>query len=511
MNPMRKVANGFGRVKNSAFMTKLWGIRSPHARFSRKFLWIAAAAVVMLGAGGFAYYKVVYQAAQTSAEPALQTATVRQGELAISATGSGTLIARKSVDLAFSTGGTVTEVDVKVGDEVEAGDLLAKVDDSDARIQYAEAKRSLADLTSDAAIASAQSAVATAQGDLIDATQHLEYIISPAVFLWEHELTAAKQTLENAEAKANASPTDKDAQTALQKARAALENAKVNLAGAKDDYDRYVKANFTYMVEDSRTRRKTKYIAEPTDADILSARASVAEAQAALEEANWLYAALAGGDLPEDATGTDLASLEQARLDLETAQTELDGTQLTATISGTVMSVDNSVGDSVKSDTAVISISDLSGPYLQVYLDESDWSTIKTDAEADVTFDILPDQTFKGTVTQVDPGLYTESGSSVVRAYVELSGDDAAALNLPLGTTATVDVIGARAENAVLVPVEALHETGTGEYTVFVLEDGTPRLRAVKIGIQDLLYAQVTSGLQAGDVVTTGVTETSTK
>jgi multidrug efflux pump subunit AcrA (membrane-fusion protein) len=91
---------------------------------------------------------------------------------------------------------------------------------------------------------------------------------------------------------------------------------------------------------------------------------------------------------------------------------------------------------------------------------------------------------------------------------VELVGEDATSLNLPLGTTAAIDVIGARAENAVLVPIEALHKTDSGTYTVFVLENDEPRLQVVEIGIQDLLYAEVKSGLSVGDVVTTGITET---
>jgi RND family efflux transporter MFP subunit len=171
------------------------------------------------------------------------------------------------------------------------------------------------------------------------------------------------------------------------------------------------------------------------------------------------------------------------------------------------MSIDTSTGDTVSSGTTVITIDDLSRPYLEVYLDESDWSNIKVDDEVEVTFDILPDKTYTGTVTQVDPGLYTENNTSVVRALVKLGNIDIDNFNLPLGTTASVDVIGGRAQDAVLVPIEALHQAGD-QYTVFVMENGKPRLRVIEIGIQDLLYAEVKSGLEPGDVVTTGITET---
>jgi len=43
---------------------------------------------------------------------------------------------------------------------------------------------------------------------------------------------------------------------------------------------------------------------------------------------------------------------------------------------------------------------------------------------------------------------------------------------------------------------------------VFVVEDGKPRLRVIEVGIKDLLYAEVKSGLEAGELVTTGITET---
>ena len=81
-------------------------------------------------------------------------------------------------------------------------------------------------------------------------------------------------------------------------------------------------------------------------------------------------------------------------------------------------------------------------------------------------------------------------------------------INLPVGTTAAVDIIAGRAENAVLVPVDALRETSPGSYAVFVIEDGKPKLRVIEVGIQDLFYAEVKSGLQAGEVVSTGLVET---
>jgi HlyD family secretion protein len=69
-------------------------------------------------------------------------------------------------------------------------------------------------------------------------------------------------------------------------------------------------------------------------------------------------------------------------------------------------------------------------------------------------------------------------------------------------------VISAQAQNVLLVPVEALHELSEGNYAVFVVEDGTPVLRTVEVGLMDYTYAEIKSGLNEGDVVTTGIVET---
>ncbi len=67
----------------------------------------------------------------------------------------------------------------------------------------------------------------------------------------------------------------------------------------------------------------------------------------------------------------------------------------------------------------------------------------------------LPDQTFKGKVTEVDPALDTSSGTAVVSGLVEL---DPTKANLLMGMSASVTVIAGQAQNAVLVPLTALHQ-----------------------------------------------------
>jgi len=157
-----------------------------------------------------------------------------------------------------------------------------------------------------------------------------------------------------------------------------------------------------------------------------------------------------------------------------------------------------------------ITLADLEQPLVEIYLDETDLDKVGVNYEAEVTFDALPDQTFTGSVIRVDPELTTSNGATVVRAVVELGSDSfAKPQGLPTGLNASVDVISGRAEQALLVPVEALREISDGQYGVFVMVDGQPELRMVEVGLMDYTYAEIVSGLEQGDVVTTGIVATS--
>jgi HlyD family secretion protein len=476
------------------------------SRLSRRTTWIIASAVVLVGAGGFAYYKMIYQPAQSPSQPALQTTTVRQGNLIISASGTGTLVPANQVTFGFGTSGQVTKLSVAVGDQVQAGQVLAELDSTSQQVQYKQAQRALADLTSPYAIATAEQALATAQAQVDTTRSHLAYLINPAVLSWEEQIAQTQQDLANAQAAAKASPSA-EADQKVQQLQAQLSLDQDRLKGSQDYYEKvYIPANFTVKSVNRQTRQVTKYVAAPTDADIAAARAAYAQAQATVVEDQNYLAALKGEPVPQDATGTNLTTLENARLSLQTAEDNLAATRLTAPISGTVMTLDFAAGDEVSAGAGV-TIADLSQPYVQIYMDPTDWDKVAIDNAANITFDALPSQTFTGKVTEVDPGLYTSGNTSAVQGMV-LIDPPSSSINLPIGSTASVDVIAAQAKNAVLVSINALHEYAPDKYAVFVDQNGQLTVRNVEIGLMDLVNAEVKSGLQAGEVVSTGITET---
>src|SRR5215208_3404438 len=172
-----------------------------------KIRWILAAVIVLAIAGGGAFYYTSSTKASTPTETPVQTSTATRGNIVLYANGTGSLVAAKTANFGFGISGQVTELDIKIGDTVQAGQVIGKMDDTEVKAAYEQAKRTVDDLTTPAAIASAKQAVADAAVDIYNAKQDLEHLISSDVYYWEGQLTTAQQTLAPAQADGGTNPT----------------------------------------------------------------------------------------------------------------------------------------------------------------------------------------------------------------------------------------------------------------------------------------------------------------
>ncbi|WP_333766583.1 efflux RND transporter periplasmic adaptor subunit [Streptomyces sp. IBSBF 2435] len=98
--------------------------------------------VVLAGAGG-AYAAVHDDGSTSGGTGKARVATVTKGTVLATVSGSGTLASPSDAGLNFTTGGTLTQVKVKPGDKVEKGQVLAKVDATDAKATLQQDQASL--------------------------------------------------------------------------------------------------------------------------------------------------------------------------------------------------------------------------------------------------------------------------------------------------------------------------------------------------------------------------------
>jgi HlyD family secretion protein len=471
--------------------------------FRKPLFWVLIIVILAAAAGGYYYYRQTSSTAEAASTTPLQTATVKRGNLVISASGTGSVITKKEAQLGFDTGGVLAQLNVAVGDEVRAGDTLAVAVPSDSA-------------------ATLQANLTSAQLDVLQAQQNLD------------ELNSTTEDVTLAQAKSNLALKQLDSidtqttLTELTNKRATMHGSRCDddtIADYQDTFDRALdRWNRSDHLTNSQEYQQLQTAAanlnwcssaysqtelDAADAEIASTQASILLIQSQITE----YKAQIS-DLM-DSSGPDSLDLAIAQAKLDNAQAQLEVVEqksitstITAPFDGTILSISSQVGDDVGS-APFITLADLSQPYLEVLVDETDLNNIGVGYEVQVTFDALPNQTFVGHVISIDPSLVSVSNVTAVSSMVQLDADSfSKPQNLPVGLSASAEIISDQAQNVLLIPVEALHELSPGSYAVFVMENGTPVLKTVEVGLMDYTSAEIKSGLNEGDVVTTGIVET---
>jgi HlyD family secretion protein len=456
--------------------------------------------ILAVAAGGAYYYANGSRSqAQQPEEATIATAQVIRGDLTITADGSGTLVPGEEAQLAFPNGGVLSEVLVEVGDHVSSGDVLARVDDDDAQ----------------QAVVSAQVQLLKAQLDLASAeTQLLTVQEGPS----DADLAAAVAALATAQESFDSLATGPD-ESEIEKLQLSLAQAKNSLWSSQLNRDATCGRPDASNCESAQASvanaeisvRKAEIaleeLLEPaTQVQIAEATAKVAKATESLEE---LQASPADDDIATAEVSLEQArlALAQAELNLASAREALEATTLLASIDGTIMAVNAEAGDKV-STNPIIALADMDAPQIQFWVEESHLNSVAPGNAVNVIFEALPDYTFSGHILSVDPALVTVGTTPAVQAWasVDLSANPVTLLS---GLNAEVEVVAAEARSAVLVPVGALRELGGDQYAVMVVDSGGEmELRPVQVGLQDFVYAQVLSGLEVGETISTGTTNT---
>src|SRR5262245_48637286 len=229
---------------------------------SRRWRWLLLPVILALIAG------VVFWWLPSRLAPATTTttATVTQGDLTIGVTRSGSVAAARSVDLPFQQDGTVTSVNVKVGDQVKAGQVLAQLDASDLQLQLQQAQANLK--SAEAKLAQANGGSATPQ-DLASAQASLDS--AKAQLSQTRTGSATKADIEAAQAALDALNNPSAAN--LSTSEVALSQAQTNLQTQRDSLSQAKTSAYNQMQQsvDSLTQAQSKYATAKKNWDYIQA------------------------------------------------------------------------------------------------------------------------------------------------------------------------------------------------------------------------------------------------
>lgn len=206
------------------------------------------------------------------------------------------------------------------------------------------------------------------------------------------------------------------------------------------------------------------------------------------------------------------ASIEEAKIALSTAETNLGYTKITAPLDGTIVSVPVKQGQTVNAamnTPTIVQIADLSQMEILIEISEGDIAYVQPGQK--VTYSTLADlnETYETTLRSIDPGLtlltngeYTEvvDDSEAIYYYGRLVVPNPEE-KLRIGMTTQNVIYVAGAENVLTVPSIAVKGTSTDPYVEVLTAAGTLERRPVVTGVSDGLNVEIKSGVQQGENV----------
>lgn len=344
MKLLNKIKLGNNKAANKEITTKKF--------FNKKIISIICIVLVVVVGGGI-FYKFKLSKPKTTQAKVKYTA-LEKTKIETTISSSGAIKSGQGTNIYSNLEYNVASINVKVGDKVKKGDVLATIDTSELEEQIAEGQQTL-----DASKAKNAASLAQAQKNYDNAK-----------YLYDNNLN-----------------TDiVSAQTNLNKAKLTLDNdTKVY------EYDKVMLQNGNMSQHDVDTAGTT------VDND----QKAYNQAQVAVEAAQ----VSAEKEIENDKTALDSAQAaandQTSELALEDKKKKLQDAQVVATVDGTITNVNCTVG--VEAAGALFVIQDLSNLIVDADVDETDINQIAVGQKAELSTDASGSEVIDGTVTIAEP------------------------------------------------------------------------------------------------------------
>lgn len=455
-------------------------------------------------------HKVEQQFASAAAE--VQSYTVQTGTINTVVTGSGILTQEELEQLAVPAGVEITEVLVESGDTVKQGDLLATVDMATVMTALSGAQEQLDDLDSDIADAkgdtvssyirsgvSGRVKILYAKPDMDVSACMAEYG-ALAVLSLDGYMAVDLETEQ-----LNKGDTVTVVRSDGKEIRGTVDSvlggkATVLVTDNGPEYDEEV----TVLTEDGTNLGSGQlYIHNPL---AVTGYAGTVSSVSTSENAQ-VYNGTTLFRLKDTGFSANYDALLRSRSDLEETLMDLltiyrDGAVLSP-MDGTVSSVEYDEDTAIltgETETNLLTLYPDRTMSVTISVDETDILALELGQEAEVVVSSVSDEVFLGTVTDIDKTAATSTGVTLYSAVITLDKRNGM---LP-GMTADVDVKIQGVENAMIIPVDALHQTSTISYVYTSFDEETQRyggMAEVTTGMRSDNYVEILSGLNVGDTV----------
>lgn len=490
--------------------------------------WIALVLAIAVAAGGFGWSRRRAPEA-SAAEISYQQEQAQRRSITNSLSSSGTLEPANSYTVNTLVSAEVLSDTFEEGDLVEEGQLLYTLDASDASSSQTQAQNSYSQAKSsyDQAVAAKYpeadlsgtiSEVYVHNGDSVSAGTELLKIVGDNN-LYIDFLFAYADSGDFYEGQTATIFIDGMAGTLTGTVTAVSQGEMVSDNGMMLTTVR-VKAANPGLVTSSYTASASigNYVSYgQSPIQVSESSVITAEASGKISGLNVLAGdPISAGDRICTITGDSVDNqIENARINLENAQSnvqnaadKLEDYQITAPISGTVVTKTAKAGDKVEggSSGALCTIYDLSYLEMTMNIDELDIGSVAVGQTVEVTADAVEGKTYTGTVTRVSVAGTTSGGITTYPVTVRIDETD----GLLPGMNVDAQIVLEQAEDVLAIPSGAVNRgdtvliTADSPSAVNALDQEAPEgyvYVSVETGVSDDSYIEILSGLQEGDTV----------
>ncbi|MCD7835494.1 MAG: efflux RND transporter periplasmic adaptor subunit [Lachnospiraceae bacterium] len=394
------------------------------------------------------------------------------GDLTLQNSFVGTVSPQESVYVIPFASGTVTEVNYSVGDYVNAGDVLFKIDDEAAQLQLKQAQLSLtstqqtADMTTGSQQESTDLQLASSEVSAQSSYEQAQIAYYQIKNKYDEaedavdELEEAIETLQAAIASGD-TVSGGDAATQLATLQSQLETAE---EGRNTLYDSYLQAASAY-----RAAEAAKDIVNDTKT-------------------------LTQGEIRDDTSEQLQTSVSLASLGVDSAELALSYYTVTAPISGVVTSRSVDVNSIAASSSAAFTIANENSMTVTFNVGESVKATLSVGDEITVE---RSGAEYTGHITEVGVAVNQQTGLFQIKANVEADGD-----TLPSGVSVKITADTYKQNEAIIIPYDAVYYDNDGSY-VYLCVDGRAVKTYVTAGIFNDTEIAITDGIAEGDTIIT--------
>ncbi|WP_295629901.1 HlyD family efflux transporter periplasmic adaptor subunit [uncultured Intestinimonas sp.] len=509
---------------------------------------IALVLVCAIAGGGAWYFLGSGDNSAAAADTTYTTAAVERRTITSTITGSGTLEAADSYSVTTLLEGTILTANFEEGDQVEKDTVLYTIDSTDAensleqsQISVSQAQRnynsaleSLDDLTVAADVDGRIYSLDVEVGDEINAGEQVATIRNSDVM----ELTvsfpaddaqgfyvgqSATVTLDSTFETLTGTVSEVAANTTVSTGNMIVREVTIQVTNP-GGISTTQTASATVNGVGSSSSGTFSYEDESTVvADVSGTVSSIAVSEGDWVSEGQTLLVMTSDDLDEQVQSAS-DSLRNAEISYENQTDQLDDYTITSPIQGTIVDKNYNAGETTEANEVLCTIYDLSYLTMTLSVDELDISDIEVGQTVTIVADAVEDQTYEGVVTKVSVA-GTSSGSATTYP-VTIRIDETDGLLPGMSVDATIEL--GSAEDVLAIPASALNRgdtvlvtadspsaanavTGqTEETTEAPASSAAPEGESeeqqyvsvpVTTGITDGDYIEITSGLQEGDVV----------